>query len=140
IEALIRHFDDLDRAHQAVVKARRQIEALTPLVADCDQHTALEAESEELRRCREALRPFFAVLKAELLEKRRGNLTADLARIAVELSRLREERTSLRADRDELRQAIADNGGDRLARIANDISRLESLRDERRRRAGDYAK
>ncbi len=139
IEALIRHFDDLDRAHQAVVKARRQIEALTPLVADCDQHAELEAESHGLRQCREALRPFFAELEAELLEKRRGNLTADLARIAAELRRLRGERTSLRAGRDELRQAIADNGGDRVARIANDIARLQGLRDERRRRAGDYA-
>jgi uncharacterized protein YPO0396 len=139
IEALIRHFDDLDRAHQAVVKARRQIEALTPLVADCDEHAAKEAESAGLRQCRDALRPFFAKLEAELLEKRCGNLTAELARIAAELRRLREERTSLRAGRDELRQAIADNGGDRLARIAQDISNKESLKDERRRRAGDYA-
>ena len=140
IEALIRHFDDLDRAHQAVVKARRQIEALTPLVADCDEHAALEAESAGLRDCREALRPFFAELKAELLEKRCGNLTTDLERIAAELRRLRNERTSLRAGRDELRQAIADNGGDRLARIASEVARLESLRDERRRRAGEYAR
>jgi uncharacterized protein YPO0396 len=138
IEALIRHFDDLDRAHQAVVKARRQIEALTPLVAECDQHVELEAESDGLRRCREALRYFFAELKAELLEKRRGRLTAELSKLGGELRRLRDERTSLRAGRDELRQAIADNGGDRLARIANDIARLESLRDERRRRAEDY--
>jgi uncharacterized protein YPO0396 len=139
IEALIRHFDDLDRAHQAVVKARRQIEALTPLVANCDEHAAQEAESAGLLRCREALRPFFAELEGELLEKRCGNLTAELARGAAELRRLRDERTSLRAGRDELRQAIADNGGDRLARIAQDISRQEALKDERRRRARDYA-
>jgi uncharacterized protein YPO0396 len=140
IEALIRHFDDLDRAHHAVVKARRQIDALTPLVADCDQHAAVEAESSGLRRCREALQPFFAELKAGLLEKRCANLAAELDRVAAELEQLRDERTALRADRDELRQAIADNGGDRLARIANDIAGLERSRDERRRRAEDYAR
>ena len=32
IEALIRHFDDLDRAHQAVLKTKRQVELLAPLV------------------------------------------------------------------------------------------------------------
>jgi len=140
IEALIHHFDDLDRAHQAVVKARRQIEVLTPLVADCDRHAELEEESTDLRRCREALRPFFAQLKAELLETRRTRLSADLARLAAELRGLRDQRNSLRAERDELRQAIADNGGDRLARIANDIGRLQGLKDERQRRAGDYAR
>jgi len=139
IEALIGHFDDLDRAHQAVVKARRQIEALTPLVAGCDEHAAQESYREGLRRCREALRPFFAELEAELLEKRCSKLTTELERAAAELRRLRDERLALRAGRDELRQAIADNGGDRLARIAQDITNKQSLEGERRRRAGDYA-
>ena len=33
IAALVEHFDDLDRAHAAVLKAKRQVELLTPLVA-----------------------------------------------------------------------------------------------------------
>ncbi|MCE5360618.1 MAG: AAA family ATPase, partial [Acidithiobacillus sp.] len=33
IQALIGHFDDLNRAHQAVLKAQQQVELLTPLVA-----------------------------------------------------------------------------------------------------------
>ncbi len=49
IEALIRHFDDLDRAHEAVLKARRQIEALTPLVADCER--ARRARGGRARGC-----------------------------------------------------------------------------------------
>jgi uncharacterized protein YPO0396 len=40
IQALIAHFDDLNRAHQAVLKAQRQVELLTPLVADCGRHAA----------------------------------------------------------------------------------------------------
>jgi uncharacterized protein YPO0396 len=35
IQALIHHFDDLDRAHAAVLKAKAQLEALEPLIADC---------------------------------------------------------------------------------------------------------
>src|SRR5574340_378674 len=37
ITALINHFDDLNRAHQAVLKAQQQVELLTPLVADCNR-------------------------------------------------------------------------------------------------------
>ena len=31
IEALIRHFEDLDKAYRAVLKAKKQIEMLQPL-------------------------------------------------------------------------------------------------------------
>ena len=70
IDALIGHFDDLNRAHEAVLKAKDQVEMLEPLVADCDRHGELEQSVEQLRGCREALRPWFAGLKLELLEKR----------------------------------------------------------------------
>jgi uncharacterized protein YPO0396 len=35
--ALIGHFEDLNRAHEAVLKAKRQVEMLEPLVADCER-------------------------------------------------------------------------------------------------------
>ena len=60
IAALIAHFDDLNRAHEAVLKAKRQVELLTPLVADCDRHARTgRREAEDLRACREALRALF---------------------------------------------------------------------------------
>ncbi|MFP5394195.1 MAG: ATP-binding protein, partial [Gammaproteobacteria bacterium] len=63
VDALIAHFDDLNRAHEAVLKAKRQAALLAPLVADCDRHAALAASSDALRRCRDALRSYFARLK-----------------------------------------------------------------------------
>ena len=41
IGALIAHFDDLNRAHQAVLKARTQIGQLTPLTADWARNAGL---------------------------------------------------------------------------------------------------
>lgn len=75
IQALIGHFDDLNRAHQSVLKTRQQVELLTPLVADCGRHSVLMAEVEGLRGCRESLRPHFAGLKLGLIDKRLGLLT-----------------------------------------------------------------
>jgi len=49
IAALIAHFDDLNRAHEAVLKAKRQVALLTPLVGDCEKHTQLTEQTEELR-------------------------------------------------------------------------------------------
>jgi uncharacterized protein YPO0396 len=48
LQALITHFDDLHRAHEAVLKAKRQVELLEPLVADCERHDAQAAQAEEL--------------------------------------------------------------------------------------------
>lgn len=45
IQALIGHFDDLSHAHQAVL---RQVELLTPLVADSKRHAALTNEVERV--------------------------------------------------------------------------------------------
>lgn len=138
IQALIGHFDDLNRAHEAVLKAKAQVEALTPLIADADDHAARTARAEELRDCREALRPWFAQLKAELLERRLANLRQDAERLEQQYARLQAQLHRQRARREELKQAIADNGGDRLERIRAELERLGTERDRCRRQADRY--
>ncbi|MDP3177979.1 MAG: ATP-binding protein, partial [Spirochaetaceae bacterium] len=80
IEALVSHFDDLDRAHASVLKAKAQLAALEPLVADCEALQAQSAEREELRLAREAVAPWFARRRLELLDKRIARLDADIQR------------------------------------------------------------
>ena len=139
IAALIEHFDDLSRAHEAVLRARRQIELLTPLVADCEGHTTLGAEVEELRQCREALRPFFAGLKRDLLDQRIARLAEEWSRQSAQIERSAERRDRERLDVEEIRRAIAENGGDRFERLAAEIRRLESERKARNAKAERYA-
>ncbi len=138
IEALIHHFDDLTRAHQAVLRAKDQIEKLAPLVADCDHHAELSSETQGLRDCREALRPWFAMLKDELLEQRLARLAAELERLALRIEALSERRREQQAERDELKRAIAENGGDRIERIKAEIAQRQTDKDERFRRAAQY--
>ncbi|MFP5392695.1 MAG: ATP-binding protein, partial [Gammaproteobacteria bacterium] len=138
IAALIEHFDDLNRAHEAVLKAKRQIEQLTPLVADCDRHTALREQADQLRGCRGALRPWAAMLKGQLLARRIEVLQGELDKAGHKLARLQGERRAHALRRDEITQAIAANGGNRIEQIKSDIARLDDLKDERMRRADQY--
>ncbi len=131
IGALIAHFDDLNRAHEAVLKAKRQVEMLNPLAADCQRHADLVGEVDELRQCRELLRTYFAGLKLALLERRVVNLGDEWQRVSIQIRRLEERRSEQRIQLDELKRAVADNGGDRLERLAADIKKKESLRDAR---------
>ena len=138
IDALVKHFDDLNHAHEAVLKARDQINTLTPLVADSARHGELSAQVAELRDCREALRPWFAELKSGLLEKRLEKLAQQLLRQDQRVRALDEKRRTLLARRDELKQAITDNGGDRIERIKAEIAARQQEKNDRGKRAERY--
>ncbi len=140
IKALIGHFDDLNRAHEAVVKAKRQVELLSPLVADCERHSMLISQVDDIRACREALRPYFADLTLGLLEKRIASLVDELGRQNTQVKRLEELRDAQRVSEGELKQSIADNGGDRIERLAADIRSKDAEREKRLEKAQRYAK
>lgn len=97
ITALIAHFDDLNRAHEAVLKAKRQVDLLTPMVADCDRHAELVKYAEDLRACREALKTYFATQKLALLDKRIAVLADDWDRQNTQVLRLEEQLGAQRA-------------------------------------------
>jgi uncharacterized protein YPO0396 len=137
IASLVEHFDNLTRAHDAVVRARAQMELLTPLVQDLDRYEeagrALETNAEAV-----AALPFFFAQRA------RGLLDAELAALAertqhldAELAATRGEINDLRARDEQLTVQIAGSGGDRLAGIDDEVRRH---RDELPRREQHFAR
>ncbi len=138
VDALIAHFDDLNRAHDAVVSARAQIEALEPLVADAAEHTRLNERVEGWRAAREALEPWFAGIKANLLDQRIQRHDEDIAKAAARIDRLRQRRSEYSSQRDQLKRDIAAQGGDRLEHLAREIQAKEQERQIRRRKADQY--
>lgn len=138
ITALIQHFDDLDRAHAAVLRAKRQVTLLEPIVSDCDRYEAVRAESEGLRLLRSLLQPYFAELKQDLLNERKATLESDLQRLRDRDRALGEKLTTSRGDEADLRRQIAENGGDRIATLTARIESLGTERDRRRSRWERY--
>ncbi len=138
IKALIEHFDDLNRAHEAVLKARSQIEKLNPLISDCDQHQQQNHEVETLRQSREALASYFAGKKLQLLEQRLQRLQQDLDRQHNKVEKLGSEEQQQQYQQQELKQQIADNGGDRIARLQQEIDQLQRERERRHDKARRY--
>ena len=139
ITALINHFDDLNRAHEAVLKAKRQVELLTPLIANCGEYASLHAQIEERRTWREALKCYFANLKLELLENRVAALAIEWMNQDALVKRSEQRRDTQRTEVDELKRNIADNGGERLERLAIEILKKEQERQMRERKAQRYA-
>lgn len=140
IDALVHHFDDLNRAHEAVLKAKAQIARLSPIVADGEEHGKVAGEAESLRDCRNALHAYFAGHKGTLLDKRLAHLQVEVARLEARIAEGTSEAQRQQATRDELKRAIADHGGDRIERIKAEIAQRQSEKDARARRADQYAR
>ncbi|NTW55772.1 MAG: ATP-dependent exonuclease SbcCD, C subunit-like protein [Chlorobiaceae bacterium] len=138
ITALIRHFEDLNRAHEAVLKAKQQIGMLEPLVEDCDQYLQLSASTEELRGCRDALRPWFASLKLGLLQHRLNSLKEELTRHQSAVEHLEKKRREGQEDERNLRRTIAENGGDRIESIASEIRLKQEELERRKQKSSRY--
>ena len=138
IASLIGHFEDLNRAHEAVLKAKQQITTLEPLVEDCNRHGELSASTEELRNCREALRPWFASLKLDLLSHRLVNLEEELFRHESAIKRLEEQRRDEQERERNLRRTIAENGGDRIESISSEIRVKQQELDRKKLKSDRY--
>lgn len=139
IKTLMDHYDDLDRAHEMILKAKRQLALLTPLVEDCNQHAEISAQNEELRACRDALKSYFAKLKIGLLEKQIASLSEEWARQDASLQQLEERKRKQSRQEIELKQSIAENGGDRIERLAAEIQQKDEERNKRQGKAKNYA-
>lgn len=138
IEALVNHFDDLQRAHEAVLKARRQISLLLPLIMDCDERASLVAHTGELRTCRDLLHAWFSSRKQVLLQTRLIDLAGEMEKLAQASKSGEETRGALQASRDDIKKDIAQNGGDRIERIKREVAEKEAEKDRRERRARQY--
>lgn len=138
IEKLLGHFDDLNRAHEAVLRAKRQMEMLQPMVADCDRHDELVGERTLREACRNALRTYFADVRSRLLRERLDDFAAREARLNTRQASQEAEHRGLLDRRESLRNDLAANGGDRLAAIEAEIAQLAAERDRRKRKFESY--
>jgi len=139
IEKLLGHFDDLNRAHESVLRAKRQMEMLQPLVADCDRHDLLVGERNLREACRNALRTYFADVRSRLVRDRLDDLASQRQRLETRQATHDAERRDLLTRRESLRSDLAANGGDRLAAIDAEIAQLEAERSRRKQKADKYA-
>lgn len=138
IARLIAHVDDLTRAHEAVLRAKEQLRRLTPLVDDCEQHDLLTAKVREDRACRDALEPWFAAQRVELLAAGIADCVARIEALDIEVAGVQEHRRGLNEQRDGLKQDIARNGGDRMERLRLEVAAAEREKAQREKRAEVY--
>ena len=128
VRDIITHFDDLTKAHDAVKRAREQLEALEPVVQTAAKYDAGLAERESLERERSAVGLFIAELRSSLLADEIAKLEAEGLGLWKEQDAAKANEQKLKDEHDSLIEERAKAGGDR-------IGELERLAGEARAQA-----
>jgi len=135
---LIRSFDDLNRAHESVLKAQRQIQQLKPLSQDWQEQQQFAREVELFNGAIENLEAFFADIKQTLLNERTERHREALAKAEQHLSTLEQQIENLQQQANLLRMDIARAGGERIQQLANEIERQQSDKRRLQKNADHY--
>lgn len=138
IDDIRRNFDNLNQAHEAVIRAKHQITMLEPLVKDADKHEQESAERRGLIDCRNALDPYIADQKAAMLRDRLVQRRAELSRADDRLKQQQDTLDHLHEQQDKLKQSIASSGGQRLDDIERSINKLIQERASKQQAAQRY--
>ena len=138
ITSICREFENLNRAHEAVLKAKDQLLLLKPMLSDYATYQINEQQHSEKIRCREALDAFFAQHKTELLQFRIAKREIEFEKQQKRLERQNAELNESRVAQHHLKQSIEDNGGRRLDEITLEVSRLENTQQLKKQQASRY--
>lgn len=137
IRGIVEHFENLMKAHEAVARAREQLEVLSPLVVTSDAYDAALNTRSALESQRQAVRLFVAELKSGLLD---AEIDADTDRrehLQDQDRDAEQHRRSLAVEREGLITARAQAGGNRVTELERIAAEARGQAQERRhRRAG----
>lgn len=132
VRSLVGNFENLNRAHDAVARARSQIEALDPMVADGERLEALEVELALRRQARDVLAGWFAGHRIRLIDDRIQDLRLEENKAKQQLEIHKAHVEALSRARAEIQVAIERQGGGRIRELEADIRAKTSERERQR--------
>ncbi|HEX2867054.1 MAG TPA: ATP-binding protein [Ignavibacteriales bacterium] len=139
IVELRRNFENLTQSHEAILKAKRQLQQLEPLIAFSDEYSHLMEQLVEIEFSLHALPSVFAAFKKELLRSEQENISRQLAVLRKRIDNLKQVIAALESEKYRLKIAIDSNEqGKRLSEIDREIVRLEKSREAKYKNNNEY--
>lgn len=138
IGILLKRFDELNKAHAAVVNAREQYNHLKPFVEFAVQYGELIAEIEKIEEMLAVVPSWFAEKKIILIENAIIDATNELELASLTLNAIQEDTRILENKKFGLRQDIDNNGGKRLEQIAEEIKHRSNSKEAKKKEWDNY--
>jgi len=133
ITHLVRHFDDLNRSHEAVLKAKKQLGMLEPLVAEGLEFEQIHRQIEQWQAMVEALPGSIARQRIDWLTIRLEQLDEETTQLGQRAETVATEVRALEDKVADLRRAVDQHGGQRLSQIEREM--VDKEEEKRRRKA-----
>ncbi|HUN01344.1 MAG TPA: ATP-binding protein, partial [Niabella sp.] len=140
VAALLKRFEDLKKAHEAVVHAREQYQILKPLTEACVEYGNVSREIENIEAMLEVAPAWFAERKWDLLRKAIEQAETDLEKLTQQQQIISNELNSLESRKQSILIDIANNGGKRIEQIGDEIKRHEQDKITKRKEFDDYGR
>jgi len=138
IAALLKRFDDLNKAHSAVINAREQYQILKPLTESSIEYGTIGREIENIEAMLGAIPAWFAVQKKQLLQQAITSTLEELDIASQIQKRLAVEKDQLETKKLGILQDIDNNGGKRLDQIDNEIKQQDREKEAKKKDYGQY--
>lgn len=134
VREIIGHFEDLTKAHDAVKRAREQLEALEPIVVTAEKYDAALADRAEQERQRDAVRLFVAEQRSQMLVAEITARQTEAEHLFAEKADYESTEARLAGERDELIAERERSGGDRISELERLTREARVQSEERRKR------
>jgi uncharacterized protein YPO0396 len=141
IDGILNNYENLTKSHEAVQRAKKQLEQLSPLNDEIGSYQKIFEDNEELKNCISFLPVFFADKKSTILNREINRLFSikertehQITKITLELETLRKE------DRDVSISVEQNKEGQRINQLDNEIFVLEKLKNAKKIQYKTYEK
>ncbi|HVB03237.1 MAG TPA: ATP-binding protein [Chitinophagaceae bacterium] len=135
---LLKRFEDLKIAHQAVVHAREQYQILKQLVENSLEYTNTAGEIRTIEDMLGVVPSWFASQKQKLLSEAIAEKEKELAGANQSLMAITDEYNRLDNRRFTLKKDIDNNGGRRLEQIGEEMIRHEMIKGDKMKKWDEY--
>ncbi len=127
------NYDNLLMAHQAIEKAKVQLDLLDPIASIGDDFKTADESVRKIDQLKEILPIYFAHIEISLLDEATRKLKQTLTQEQEQIQAIDRKLTDLEDEKESLVTAIGQNGAAlELKRIQSEIGHLESERDKRK--------
>lgn len=141
IKELIEYYENLTSSHEAMQKAKKQLEVLKPLIADSESYENVKDTLDELKKVLPIVPAYFAQRKIGLLQKAIAGKQQKNTLISHDLSEISQVIEGLRQQERDLTVAIeTDETGRRIKELEQEIKSLDIQIDNHRKAAERYNK
>ena len=129
VDQMVERFNDLDASYRSVEEARKQVQALEPIVVKGEEYKNIRTQKDFLNRCSDGVGPYLYKKKAELITEEIERNNRRISELEAEAAHTAEQIESISAHMMSTTQEMSQHGGNRREMLVQSINHEKSSRE-----------